>query len=263
MDLKKFYNENINESDYHYRFLESINSTMRHYNIFNGYEEIDYVPFEVFDEEEAITKFKELCQPDVSYMGENSIWFYLVTFYLHKMGFIIKEFPRVLARPPVEPSDFTYDEIRNRIIDMGDDNNGVVRYATRRTLVANLSFERKSKYISIEESINKKFEEISNRGASFNSMTIDEKLAEIANLIESFLKENGKFIEVDYSEVCFDFITNDDVIKYRRTMQCFRHATVEAILERKSFTKEQKDFFINYGLIIIKTIHYLLEESER
>lgn len=58
MDLKKFYNENINESDYHYRFLESINSTMRHYNIFNGYEEIDYVPFEVLTKRKLLRSLR-------------------------------------------------------------------------------------------------------------------------------------------------------------------------------------------------------------
>ena len=101
---------------------------------------------------------------------------------------MIKEFPRLLARPPVAPSDFTYGEIRNRIIAEGDDDNGTVQYAVRRTFVARLTFEQKSTYVDIDDSINQKFIEISNRQASFNNMSIDEKLAEIANLIESLLK---------------------------------------------------------------------------
>lgn len=71
----------------------------------------------MYDAEEAITKFKELCQPDVGcYDSEKVCWFYLVTYYLYKIGYEIKEFSRVLARPPVQPNDFVYVEIRNRII---------------------------------------------------------------------------------------------------------------------------------------------------
>lgn len=262
MDLKDFYNKNIKETDYHHKFFYCINRNKQKNNIFGEYNDIDYAPFEVFDEKEAITKFKELCQPENIFDDEKRLWFYLVTFYLHKMGFIIKEFPRILARPPKDPTYFVYNEIRNKIIAMGKDDNGTVRYATRRMLVANLSFEKKSNHIAINDSINKRFEEISNRRASFINMSTDEKLAEIANLIESFLKKEGKFIKLDYLEVCFDFITDTDVKNYRKTMQCFRHATEEALLERRSFTKEQKKFFINYGLIILDTIHTLLEKEK-
>ena len=37
-------------------------------------------------------------------------------------------------------------------------------------------------------------------------MSTDEKLAEIANLIESLLKKNGKFLTLDYSTTYFDYI---------------------------------------------------------
>ena len=39
-------------------------------------------------------------------------------------------------------------------------------------------------------------------------------LAEIANLIESLLKKNGKFLTPDYSTICFDYISNDVVTSY-------------------------------------------------
>lgn len=95
-------------------------------------------------------------------------------------------------------------------------------------------FELKSSHIDIEDSINQKFIEISNRQASFNSMSTDEKLAEIADLIENLLKKNGKFITPDYPRICFDYISNDTVTSYRKKMYCFRHATYEAILERNA-----------------------------
>lgn len=113
MDLKEFYFQNIQEAEYHYRFHDSIKNVNRMNNIFIGYEEVCDYEFEVYDAEEAIVKFRELCQPDMDFSSsEKKCWFYLVTYYLYKMGYVIKEFPRVLARPPVDPSDFTYGEIR-------------------------------------------------------------------------------------------------------------------------------------------------------
>jgi hypothetical protein len=258
MDIKDFYFQNIQEVEYHYRFLDSIKNVNKIYNIFNGYKEVNDYKFEVYDAEEAITKFRELCQPDVDFTSsENKCWFNLITYYLYKMGYEIKEFPRVLARPPVDPSEFTYGEIRNRIIAQGDDDNGTVRYAVRRILVASLTFKKNSNHIDIDDSIDQKFVEISNRQASFTNMGTDEKLAEIANLIENLLKKNGKFITPDYPNICFDYISNDIVKSYRKKMQCFRHGTNEAIAERISYTEEQKNFFIDYGLTIVKVIHTL------
>ena len=259
MDIKEFYFQNIQELEYHYRFYDSIKNVNRVYNIFGGYTEIDDYTFEVFDVEEAITKFRELCQPEMNFgNSENKCWFYLITYYLYKMGYEIKEFPRVLARPPVDPIDFTYGDIRNRIISKGEDVNGTVRYATRRAFVSGLTFELKSNHIGIDNSIDQKFIEISNRQASFNNMSTDEKLSEIANLIENMLKKNGHFIKPDYSSICFDYISDETVTSYRKKMQCFRHASSEAIAERSSYSEEQKNFFIDFGLTIIKVIHKLI-----
>lgn len=258
MDLKEFYMQNISEEEYHYRFKNTIENVNSIYNIFTGYEEVNDYSFEVYDSEEAILKFKELCQPDVSFDKENKCWFYLITYYLYKIGYEIKEFPRLLARPPMEPTQFTYDDIRNRIIAEGGDDRGTVRYATRRSFVANLNFNLKSTHITIDDALNQKFIEISTRNANFDNMSTDEKLKEIANLIENLLKKNGKFINLDYSILCFDYISNDLVANYRRRMHCFRHATDEALAERKLYTEAQKIFFVDFGLTILKVIHELL-----
>lgn len=258
MDLKEYYLQNIQTTEYHYRFYDSVVNVNKSYNIFNGYEETADFNFYVYDIEEAILKFRELCQPEVRFDKENKCWFYLVSYYLYKMGYEIKEFPRILARPPIEPEEFTYGDIRTRIISVGDDDNGTVRYATRRRYIAELTFELKSNHIEVDDLINRKFVEISNRQASFNNMSTDEKLAEIANLIEKLLKKNGKFVIPDYSSVCFDYITNDMVTSYRKKLHCYRHATDEAISERNLYSEEQKNFFIDYGLTIIKVIHSLV-----
>lgn len=234
MDLKKFYFQNIQESEYHYRFYNDIKNVNVVYEDFDGEQEVAEYEFGVYDTEEAIEKFRELCQPEVSFTNnEKRCWFYLITYYLYRTGYQIKEFPSVLMRPPVEPSDFTYKEIRNKIIAQGDDDNGTVHYATRRVYVAKLTFELKPNHIDIDNNINNKFIAISNRQASFNNMSTDEKLSEIANLIEYLLKKDGKFITLDYSVICFEYISSEIVTSFRKKMQCFRHASDEAISERK------------------------------
>lgn len=259
MDLKVFYMNNIKESEYHYRFYKSIKSVDQVYDIFGETHFVEDYGFEVFDVEEAITKFRELCQPEVSFDdSEKKCWFYLVTYYLFKLGYVIKEFPRLLAHPPTDPSEFTYRQIRNKIIADGNDENGTVRYAMRRKYIANLSFELRSEHIELEESVEQKFKDISNRSASFNTMSTDEKLAEIANLLENMLKKNGQFVSLDYSSVCFDYVTNDMIKNYRKKMQCFRHSTEEAIAERDTLTENQKGFLIDYGLTIVNAISKLL-----
>lgn len=262
MDLKAFYFENINEQDYHFRFYKNIQNVNKIYNVFSGYEEVNDYEFIVYDPEEAMTKFRELCQPDVHFDNEKKCWFYLVTYYLFKLGYEIKEFPRLLARPPINPEDFTYGEIRNRIIAQGGDDNGTVRYAARRTFVAGISFKIHSNHIQIDNDvIEQKFIEISNHQASFANMGIDEKLAELANLIENLLKRNNKFITLDYESVCFEYLDDAKITSYRKKMHCFRHSTEEALLERKSYTEEQKKFFVDYGLTIVKVIYSLLSKN--
>ena len=41
-------------------------------------------------------------------------------------------------------------------------------------------------------------------------------------------------------------------------MNCFRHATQEAIAERAFYSEEQKNFFVDYGLTILKVVYALV-----
>lgn len=262
MDLKEYYFQNVKPEDYHYKFFESISTVdIAGKNVADVYS-VNNNTFDVFDAEDAIVRFRELCLPGVNFNAEKLCWFYLISYYLYSLGYEIKEFPRLLARPPVDPLKFSYDAIRNRIIANGDDDNGTVRYATRRVLVSKLSFEVKNTHINIDESIKQKFIEISNRSSSFDNMSTDEKLAEIANLIENLLKKNGKFLSLDYSTICFDYISDEMITAYRKRMHCFRHSAEDSIIERGSYTENQKGFFVDYGLTIVKVIYALVEQSK-
>lgn len=259
MDLRDFYFENIQKTEWHYRFIKDINEVGERENIFTGEKEPYDITFEIYDVEEAIDKFRKLCEPSLVFDQENTCWFYLVTYYLHKNGYEIVEFPQILARPPKEPGEFATIEIRKRIIANGDATDKVA-YATRREYVKGLTFKCRENHIEIDDWINQKFVELSNRSASFCNMSMDEKLAEITNLIENLLKRNGSFVDIDYSKICFDYITENDIKSYRKKMHCFRHATEEALAERKTYTDNQKNFFVDYGLTIVKVIYSLSKE---
>lgn len=191
IDLMNFFINNVTKKDYHYKFYDFIKNINNTYNpITDEMGKNDNYEFYVYDSEEAISYFKELCMPRSNdFSNQEKCWFYLITFYLYSNGYEIKEFPRILARPPVEPTEFTYEEIRNKLIPLVEHDNGTVRFATRRKYVSEFTFEIKYINIRINDTINKKFIEISTRQASFDSMSTDEKLAEIINLIGNMKKK--------------------------------------------------------------------------
>ena len=265
INLFKFYEQNVKNDEYYYRFFDDLVTHPHRISdeiktAFDIEENEDYLDFEIFDEDEAIEKFKGLCEPNLDISSDkNKRMFYYLCFYLYKNGYVIKEFPRLLSRPPEDPYEFTYNDIRNKILSLNMDRNGTVPYIIRRKLVANLTFEKKSSIV-VEDDIDTIFKRISTRSATFESMAIDEKLKEIANCIEFMLREDDKYKEINYNEVAFEYINNEIVKGYRKKIQCFRHASGEAIKEREKLTEAQKEFLIDYGITIIKVIYQILNK---
>ena len=249
-DIRKYYLDNVDEIEYHHDFFSEIKSIP------------DDVSFEIRDTQVAIEKFKSLCDPYYEKLGYSDVercWFYLITYYLYTMGYEIEEFPDVLMRPPLNLYDFTSNEIRNKIISQaGQEADGKVPWAKRSQLVKNLTFKQKITHIGISDYIEQKFIEISTRNAAFDDMDTDEKLKEIVNLIENMLKkENGKYDKLDYSKLCFDYVSDEKIRTYKNKLQCFRHASDANLKQREAFTDEQKNFLIDFGLIILKAIYVL------
>lgn len=271
INLYNFYKENVKEDEFYYKFYNDIViiphqifQQMSEFIQMDEKEEIEN--FEVYDIEEVIDKFKYLCQPDTDISTDvNKRLFYFVCYYLYKNGYTIKEFPKILSRPPSDPYDFTYKEIRRKLVSMGmQESNGNVSYASRRTLVENLTFGVDS-IIGVEEDINNLFIKVSTRNAKFESMSRDEKLKEIANIIEYMLydKDNKEYKKLDYTNIVFNYFGDDEIKGFRKQIQCFRHASEIAIKERDGFNDDQKEFLIDYGIIIIKTIYKLVNNNYR
>lgn len=151
IDLVEYYKNNVKKDDYYYRFYNQLitipekeQKAMEELD-WIGNEYIDDTRFEVFDEEDAIKRFKELCEPDedMTSNNDNIDLFYYICFFLKDSGYCIEEFPRLLERPPLEPFKFTYNEIRDKAIERGMvEENGTVKYNSRRKIVADLHFVR-------------------------------------------------------------------------------------------------------------------------
>ncbi len=257
MDLLKFYKDNVDKDEYYYKMYDKIitfpEQQSRDAELVFGFKvNNNNKKYEIFDAEEAIEKFKYFCQPD-SQLDSN--FFHLLCFYLLKKGYVLNDFPRLLERPPMDPNDFIYKEIRNRAVSLGKQReNGEVSYNARRNIISKFNFSLGSN-VKIVDDMKELFIKISTRNSSFEAMHKDEKIQNIANLIENLLKKDNNFVVLNYEGISFDYINDDMIKKYRRQVQCFRHATEEDINERESFSELQKEFLIEYGILLLNVIH--------
>jgi len=214
--------------------------------------------FWIYDEQDAIEKFKELIQPynpnnPVIDTEKDNSFIYLCN-YLNDIGYYIEEFPTFLERP-TDRWDLSYDKVRKKIIER-DGYNGKVTWADRSVFVENLKFIKKKKH-EISDDVAKTLKMVSTRSAEFNNMPSDEKLEAICNSIEYLLKphkKSNKFTVLDYSDT--EGYLSDDIVKdFRNKLECFRHSTKDDINKRDEYSEIQKEFFINYGLVILDYIN--------
>lgn len=67
-------------------------------------------------------------------------------------------------------------------------------------------------------------------------MTADEKLEALNNAIENLIFVDEKPASIDESEF-FGLATNDQIKKYRKTTQPFRHAKKQMLEKRNAFSR--------------------------
>lgn len=117
-----------------------------------------------------------------------------------------------------------------------------------------LKKKNQEKIYPVEE-LDNIIQKISTRNAQFKQMTIDEKLKELCNTLEYLLKRKNGFISLDYKEISVGFLNESDIISFRKKIQCFRHASEESIEERTRYTKKQKKFMIEFGIVICNLVY--------
>lgn len=258
INLLDFYYDNIKKNEYHYKFFSTIEVytfDLNSNNDING-EKFD---FDIFDPKDALEKIKDLCEPSMNYTLKEEVLFYTSCYFICKSGYRIKQFPDIVSRPYEDLSKFTYDDIRNRLISMGKgEANRSVTWAARRAFASEFELERTPGRTFKDFALDEKFREISNRSASFSEMETDEKIAELNNMIEHLLNKDGKYPELDCSPIAFSFIDYEKIKEYRTITHCFRHKSENALNEKNNYTDLQKEFLIEYGIIIVTTIHELV-----
>lgn len=79
IDLRNYFLDNVREDDYYWRFKTLVEDVHVIYNIFDGPVEVpegDRCNFEVYDDKDAISKFRLLCGPNsASDCKEDECWF--------------------------------------------------------------------------------------------------------------------------------------------------------------------------------------------
>ena len=242
INITQYFKDNYDENDYYgYSFF---------YLKF-----LDDIPeYVYYDEEELIVDFKDMLDPvhekEITIRKEDK--FILMCFYFYKNGYIIEQFPKLFERPHKEKCypDFMIKQIREYIMKERSDFSKKVSWEERRRLISNLKFIKNEMY---DKDIEKIIKNITTGNSSFSDMKIDEKLMNIANAIEYLLKENNKYISIEFNNV--KDIINDEKIKgFKHKFQCFRHSSKESIKERNNYSEKEKKTMIEYGIFIIKTM---------
>lgn len=126
--------------------------------------------------------------------------------------------------------------------------------------------ERKSKpTYYLDKEIDVLFKRISTREASFTDMSLNERLKEIVNLLELLLKkENNKYRnDINVEFISSGFVKEDSVIKLRKKLHCFRHSSVNSLRERQEFSILQKEFLVDYGILICSYIYREIKSLEK
>lgn len=202
------------------------------------------------DGQEVTERFRHVCKPPEIEYENNNNEFLLLSFWLHKNKYVIKEFPNLLSRP-TSLTTFAYNDIL-KYIQKKRGSNGTVQWRERRKLCDNLAITTNTTFQLLPNDIADRIRLISTREAEFDGMAVDEKLQNLNNLIENILKPNskGKYLAVNYDDIFFGYISEDDVKQYRKSTQPFRHATEDTLRERASIPENEKTLLAGLGVFI-------------
>lgn len=209
----------------------------------------------VFDEIEAISKFKDLIYPYNNSEKEEKkdLLFILICFYLHNEDYIMDEFPIFLERP-TSRWDLAEHKIKKAIRDKRTENKYEdVLWRERRDFVDSLNFKKRKGFL-INSDLEKLIKNVSISESEFNLKSSEQKLLDITNVIENELKAEGEYIILDYSDT-FNLLTNEVIIEYRKVLHHFRHSNQESVDFRNNLSEIQKEFLIDFGIMIIKYIY--------
>lgn len=220
-------------------------------------ENVPEAEYLVKDVEDLIEKWKKALYPNYINDLEANICFGLMSFWLFKNEYIVEEYPKFLYRCKSN-KEFSSNELYRKTKELygtKPDKNEVA-WESRRDYIDSLTVKKRDKSIVfIDYDIETLLTKVSTRDEEFNNMGLNEKLYAIRNAYENIGKIDGKFIKVPFEEITSGYITSDLVNLFSKEIQCFRHGDVTMIEKRDSFSDEQKQFFVDFGLTLLSAYH--------
>lgn len=183
--------------------------------------------------------------------------------WLKGKGYYIKQFPNVIQKQQ-SLNSFAYDEIRNYIrVNKNYGASDSIPWSDRRELITNLKLCKRGDHSSfdVNKDLDHIIKDISNGRGHLDTQTVDDQLATLCNCIEYFLKEKKKFKEIS-SDLFYGFLDNNDLKKFRKDTQIFRHATKETLEERRFWDDNRKKFYIRLGINMVTEIHQKSKDSQ-
>ena len=106
---------------------------------------------------------------------------------------------------------------------------------------------------TLDRSAGRTIKSLSLSGKRFEECTDEEKLEAIYRYLENNLWKDSGFATISEGHF-YGLISNDDVIKYKKDVQCFRHSKELHLKERAAFDDAKKKFYIEYGIAMINRL---------
>lgn len=254
INVIKYYHDNFpknQNSCYDYAYFNNIEKHPQ--NLRKLEKELIYL-----DDKQIINEWRNLLYPsndiyEVDIIFKNSKYYFL-SYYLMNEKYEIEEFPTELENTQ-GLSNFGNKTLYHATADKyGRDGRGAVKWAHRKTFIDSLTIKKTFSTITVTDKIETLIQEISTHGAKFEAMPNDEKLQNIRDAYEHLVSLHGGFDKIKYEELFMGYITESNLREYSRKLHCFRHGKPEALIERASFTEDQKIFMINFGIVIINRL---------
>lgn len=215
-------------------------------------------------EEELITQFKEIIKPKYGgtkslkfsdYTEDDFIQYAQILLWLKKNDYFIEEFPNVI-QSQLDLKTFGYDKIRARIYEVKGNTEKGVSWQDRRQLIDSLTFKRRRDFpvFNITGGVKIIIRDISTNKGELHNLPLEEQLALLNNAIEYLLKKETGFESVS-SEIFFGYLNNEDIKQFRKDTHIFRHGSERSLLERKTWSKKRKEFYVRLGIVIVTNIY--------
>lgn len=132
-----------------------------------------------------------------------------------------------------------------------------MRWADRRAYVDNLNFVIGEPGVTFgdDPSLKDRISNVLLGTAEFNMLSDDEKLRELANLIENMLLVSKKKYREIPQDLFLGYIDGDQVARFRTSQHIFRHGAESAVQERKDLSEKDKKYLVNLGVTLVDRIN--------